>query len=269
MRCSYVIRRFPLYFRRVSPLASVPTSYPRRLLLILTLGWLSSTLDICETLTLLYYAGYLTMTSTKTVRCFRAMLISVLISVKPEGDQFKIPNQEVMSDWAQWIVDTVGGDLGANKDIVNECIKGPVNGFQQRWPDFMQHQLDPKSVTKSRSAKSHKRIFQVFLLGLVLGLRLKGWEVSIKERAGEGYVDIRLISKTTKIAVLIELKSSEKPDHVQKDAKAALKQIEEKNYRNIEGLQGMRILREYGIRYLELDTQRGWVEKADSGTPSR
>ena len=206
-----------------------------------------------------------------------------LISVKPEGDQFKIPNQEVMSDWAQWIVDTVGGDLGANKDIVNECVKGPVNGFQQKWPDFMQHQLDPKAVAKGRGAKSHKTpegIYQVFLLGLVLGLRLKGWEVSTEERAGEGYIDIRLISKTTKIAVLIELKSSQKPDHVQKDAKAALKQIEEKNYRNTEGLQGVRILREYGIacyhlkshvegRYLELDAQRGWVEKADPGTPSR
>ena len=220
--------------------------------------------------------------SSKTVRCFRAMLISVLISVKPEGDQFKIPNREVMDDWAQWIVDTLGGDLGANKDIAEECVKGPINSFQQKWPDFMQHQLDPKSVAKGRGAKSHKtpeRIYQVFVLGLMLGLRLKGWEVNIEARAGEGYVDIRLVSKTTKTAVLIELKSSEKPEHVQKDAKAALKQIKE-NYRNIEGLQDVHILREYGIacyhlmshvegRYLELDAQRCWVEKADPGTLSR
>ena len=160
----------------------------------------------------------------KTVCCFCAMLILVLISVKPEGDQFKIPNQEVMDDWAQWIVDTVGGDLGANKDIAKECVKGPVNSFQQKWPDFMQHQLHLKSVTKGRGAKSLKtaeRIYQLFLLGLMLGLQLKGWEVNIKEQAGEGYLNI---SKSLKIAVLIELKSSEKPEHVQKDAKVALKQ---------------------------------------------
>jgi len=83
-----------------------------------------------------------------------------------------------------------------------------------------------------------------------------------------------------RIAVLIELKSSEKPEHVKKDAKVALKQIEERNYQNIESLQGVCIVREYGIacyhlkshvegRYLELDAQRCWVEKADLGTPSR
>ena len=218
-----------------------------------------------------------------TVCCFYAMLISVLIFVKPEGDQFKIPNQEVMNDWAEWIVNTVGSDLGANKDIVDECVKGPVNSFQQRWVNFVQHQLDPKSVAKGQGPKSRRtpeRIYQVFLLGLVLGLRLKGWEVNIEERARECYIDIQLVSKTMRIAVLIKLKSSEKPELVQKDAKVALTQIEEKNYRNIEALQGVHILREYGIaccnlkshiegRYLELDAQRHWVEKADPGTPSR
>ncbi len=260
------------------------TSYSHRPLLILTFGWFSSTLDIYETLTLLYYAGYLTM--TKTVCRFPAMIISVLISIKPEGVQFKIPNREVMDDWAQWITTTIGGDLGNNKNIVDECVKGPVNAFKQRWPDFMQHQLDPKTVATARlgganSPKTPERIYQVFLLGLIHDLRSKGWEVTIEARVGEGYVDIRLVSKTAKSlsAVLIELKSSEKLEHVQKDAKTALKQIEEKKYRNIEGLQSVRVLREYGIacyhlkscvegRYMELDPQRQWVEKADPGTPS-
>ena len=38
---------------------------------LLTLGWFSSTLDVNGTLTLLYYASYLTM----TVRCFHVMTI--------------------------------------------------------------------------------------------------------------------------------------------------------------------------------------------------
>ena len=218
-----------------------------------------------------------------SVRCFLAMLISVLICVKPDGDRIKIPNREVMNDWAQWIVNNVGdeGDnLGTNKDIADECVKGPVNNFQQRWPDFMQHHLSPKSVAKDRSAKSPKtpeRIYQVFLFALMLCLEAKGWEVTIEEPAGEGYADVRLVSKKTESAVLIEVKSSEKAAHIQRDAKVGLKQIEVKNYRNSEGLQGVRVLREYGIgcyhlkshvegQYLELDTQGCWEKKADPGT---
>lgn len=145
----------------------------------------------------------------------------------------------------------------------------------------MQHHLSSRTVAKGRGAKSRKtpeRIYQVFLFALMLSLQVKGWEVSIEESAGEGFVDVRLVSKKTKTAVLIELKSSEKADHIQKDAKAGLEQIETKNYQNSEGLQGVRVLREYGIgcyhlkshvegRYLELDTQRHWVKGADPGTP--
>jgi len=115
-----------------------------------------------------------------------------------------------MTDWAKWIVDSVGGD---NRYILDECIKGPVNSFQKNWPGVMQHRLNPKSVAKGRGAKSHKTldgIYQVFLLGLMLRFRSMGWEVNIEERAGEGYVDIRLVSKTEELAVLIELKSRAK-----------------------------------------------------------
>ena len=141
--------------------------------------------------------------------------------------------------------------------------------------------LCPESVAKDRGAKSRKtpeRIYQVFLFALMLCLQGQGWEVTIEELAGEGYGDVRLVSKETKTAVLIEIKSSKMAAHIKKDAKVALDQIEEKNYRNSEGLQGVRILREYGIgcyhlkphvegRYLELDTQRRWVEGADPSTP--
>ena len=90
------------------------------------------------------------------------MLISVLICVKPDGDRIKIPNREVMNDWAQWIVNNVGGggdegdDLGTTKDIADECVKGPVNNFQQRWPDFIQHHLSPKSVAKESRIEAPK-----------------------------------------------------------------------------------------------------------------
>ena len=63
------------------------------------LEWFSLTLSTNATLTLLYYAGYLTM----TVCNFYPMVPSVLISTKANG-RFKIPNLEVMMDWARWII---------------------------------------------------------------------------------------------------------------------------------------------------------------------
>ena len=92
--------------------------------------------------------------------------------------------------------------------------------------------------------------------------------------AGSGYIDTHLISKKKGSAVLIELKSSETPEHIGRDASKAPKQIIDKNYRNQEGLPNIRILREYGIgiyhlascvkgRYLELDAQSQWVERDD------
>lgn len=52
-----------------------------------------------EILTLLCYSGYLTM----TVCYLYLMVLFVLILPKP-NDRFKIPNREVMADWARWII---------------------------------------------------------------------------------------------------------------------------------------------------------------------
>jgi len=141
----------------------------------------------------------------------------------------------------------------------------------------MQQQLDPTLVGNARGAitrKTPERIYHVIFWGLMQSLRAKGWEVSIEPRAGGGYVDIRLRHRKKRMAVLIELKSSEKQGDMERDANRALKQIEEQNYRNLEGLPNIGTLREYGIacfhlsshvkgRYLELDGQNQWVEKDD------
>jgi hypothetical protein len=203
------------------------------------------------------------------------MIISVLISVKPTG-RFKIPNREVMVDWARWIT----GGARFYTDILDVCVEGHVSTFEERWPIFMQQHLNSKTVAKVRGAvslKTPESIYQVYFLGLMHCLRPKGWEVYIEPRSGGGYVDIRLILRKKGRAVLIELKSSEKPEHMERDASKALKQIIDMNYRHQEGLLNIHILQEYGItsyhlascvkgRYLELDAQSRWVEKDDPAT---
>ena len=206
-----------------------------------------------------------------TVCYFSPMVLSVLISAKA-NDRFKIPNLEVMVDWARWII----GDAGSWR-VLKTCVEGPVSDFTAKWPNFMQQRLGPKLVGKARdpvSRKTQERIYRVLFWGLMQSLREEGWEVSIEPRAGGGYFDIRLRHRRKQTAVLIELKSSEKQGDMERDAIKALKRIAEKNYRNSEGLPNICTLREYGIacfhlsshvegRYLELDGQNQWVEKDD------
>jgi hypothetical protein len=143
-----------------------------------------------------------------TVSCFHTVIISILISAKPTGD-LQIPNREVMVDWGKWI----STDMGSPTNILDVCVGGPVSVFEQRWPGFMQQHLHPKivaKVNKDKSLKTPKNVYHAYFHGLLHSLGLKGWEVTILARAGGGYVDICLISKTKASAVLIELKSSEK-----------------------------------------------------------
>jgi len=90
--------------------------------------------------TVLYYTGYLTM----TVCYFYPMVLSILTSAKA-NDQFKIPNSEVMTDWAKWII----SDIESWDDILKTCVEGPVSDFTAKWPNFIQQQPDPKLVGKA------------------------------------------------------------------------------------------------------------------------
>jgi len=181
-----------------------------------------------------------------------------------------------MVDWARWVV----GDVESSDDVLKLCVEGPVSDFEERWPDFIQQQLDPKFVSKTPcilNRKTPEKIYHVFLLGLMQSLRRKGWELSPESRAGNGFVDIRILHRRKREAVLIELKSSEKKRDMDKDVDMALKQIIDNNYRNQESLPNIFTLREYGIacfhlssrvkgRYLERSSRSRWVEKRDPTT---
>jgi PD-(D/E)XK nuclease superfamily len=231
---------------------------------VLTLEWFSVTLSKDATLTLLYYAGYLTM----TVCYFYPMVLSVLISAKIDG-RFKIPNREVMADWARWIIDSEDSAESCN-DILSTCVEGPICDFEAKWPNFMQQFLNPKLVEKTRCAISRKtpeKIYHVLFLGLMQSLKKKGWEVIVEARAGGDYVDLRLLHKPKRKAVLIELKSSEKEGDLERDANRALEQIVKKNYRNPEGLWNVQTLREYGIAGYHLSScVKGRSLKLKTGT---
>ncbi|KAH9967466.1 hypothetical protein BC827DRAFT_1174355, partial [Russula dissimulans] len=214
-------------------------------------------LDHAEIITLLYYAGYLTMT---------------------KSGRLKIPNKEVLDGWlSDWITRTV-----ADKDkILLACVDGPVSDFVDRRPSFMQATLNAQLVTKNCGALSPKipeRLYHVFLLGLLRRLPAFGWEADVEPewRAGHGFgfvtVDIRITSTQRRSAVLIKLNSSGESRFVERDADRALKEIESQNY-NFDQLNDIDHLREYGIANFQLESvvkgrylvrsESSWVERND------
>lgn len=101
---------------------------------VFTLKRFSATPCKHATLTLLYYADYLTI----TVFHFYPMVLSVLISAKIDSG-FRIPNQEVMTDWASWIIGHVfcGNTLST-------CVDGPISDLEAKWPNLVQQFLNLK-----------------------------------------------------------------------------------------------------------------------------
>lgn len=158
--------------------------------------------------------------------------------------------------------------------ILKTCVEGPIGDLEAMWPNFMQQALDPKLVAKRRTVGSRKpleNINHVFVFGLRYSLEVGGWKVTVDARTGGGYVDLRLLDKRKRQAVVIELKSSDKEGDMEGDANKALERIIDP-----EGLPlpNINTLREYGIgvchlisfvkgRYLEPNDQNHWVEKDD------
>ena len=153
---------------------------------VFTLEWFSLTLSKNATLTLLYYAGYLTM----TVCYFCPMVLSVLISTKA-NDRFKIPNLEVMMDWARWII----GDV-ESWDILKTCVEGPVSDFTTKWPNFMQQQLDPKLVGKARGAARLRKESTMFCFGASCN--------PLERKAGKSPLNLELVVATSTFVCAIE-----------------------------------------------------------------
>jgi hypothetical protein len=198
-------------------------------------------------------------------------LIPVFIERKASG-ALKIPNTEVLESWSQWITSSEPHV----DNIFLGCINGPVSSFVDEWPSVMQAALDPKLVAKEHGAENRKtpeKLYHLFVLGVLYGLRLLGWDVHADARAGSGYIDVRIVSRKRQSAALIEIKSSESPELLERDADRALEQIITQNYRNQHHLEGVDYIREYGMvnfhlqsfvkgRYL-LRSRSAWVEMDD------
>jgi hypothetical protein len=181
----------------------------------LTFGYLEN--DENAIWTLLVHTGYLNVVSSE---------------LDDNGQLFAIiaiPNKEVMSIYVQMVKKWFMLSNQAS-NYYNELLatleQGDVNEFKEHVAEYIRESGSYFDFSKN----TPERVFHVFMLGLLVGLRSK-YEISSNKEAGNGRYDIIFIPKyPQQRGIILEFKTIDKVDLLLSKAKEALEQIKDKEY---------------------------------------
>jgi hypothetical protein len=193
----------------------------------LTFGYLEN--DENAIWTLLVHTGYLNVVSSE---------------LDDNGQLFAIiaiPNKEVMSVYVQMVKKWFMLSNQAS-NYYNELLatleQGDVSGFKEHIAEYIRESGSYFDFGKN----TPERVFHVFMLGLLVGLRGK-YEINSNKEAGNGRYDIIFIPRNSQQrGIILEFKTIDKVDLLPSKAKEALEQIKDKKYfqifkqRNVESV---------------------------------
>lgn len=139
-----------------------------------------------------------------------------------------IPNLEILKQWNEDVMVLVRAAVKPKfRARVETALMGPVFD-SQLFQDIIVQLVMSGSYLDYRSENSYHVLIFGFLYALLDDQEIL--TVKSNMESGKGSFDIRVVSRAKKRAVFIELKKSEEVQHLDTDAEAALRQIEEKNY---------------------------------------
>lgn len=164
---------------------------------------------------LLVYSGYLNIISTDRKDW---QLIAQLI----------VPNKEVQIIYDEIVSSWFGDALSLSEynKFINSLIGGDLETFEQILSDY----IKVSSSYFDLNMHTKEQVFHVLILGLVLGLR-NDYIIKSNQESGYGRFDVALIPKNkNKTGIIIELKVTDKEEELERMAREALKQIEDKQY---------------------------------------
>ena len=193
----------------------------------LTFGYLEN--DENAIWTLLVHTGYLNVVSSE---------------LDDNGQLFAIiaiPNKEVMSIYVQMVKKWFMLSNQAS-NYYNELLatleQGDVSGFKEHIAEYIRESGSYFDFGKN----TPERVFHVFMLGLLVGLRGK-YAINSNKEAGNGRYDIIFIPRNPQQrGIILEFKTIDKVDLLPSKAKEALEQIKDKKYfqifkqRNVESV---------------------------------
>ncbi|OAI50632.1 hypothetical protein AYO37_00945 [Opitutia bacterium SCGC AG-212-L18] len=165
--------------------------------------------------TLLLYAGYLKVLSTRLKG--RRLMAKVAI-----------PNKEVEFVYEEIVENWFSEKLGLSfyDEFLASLINGKIDRFKKYLTDYLMQTGSYFDFNKS----DPERVFHIFILGLVVGLKDE-YVIQSNREAGLGRVDVTLIpNDKKKKGIILEFKVSESAPLLKEKANEALTQIKEKKY---------------------------------------
>lgn len=173
--------------------------------------------------------------------------------------RIEIPNIELSKIYytviETWFNESIGSkDLD---DMLNALIAGDIKTFERILSKFVLETLSYFNV--GRKTKEVERVFQAFLLGMLISLKDRYEVYSVKE-SGYGRFDVSAIPKDkSKQAIIMELKSIDTFNHETKDQTldSALQQIEDRQYETVLRQQGCTHIMKIAVTF---DGKRVWAK---------
>jgi hypothetical protein len=173
--------------------------------------------------------------------------------------KIEIPNNElriIYQDVIQkWFDDTVGSsDLNA---MLKALLAADMPLFNRILSKFMAESLSYFNLPKK--TKEVERVYQAFLLGILISLRDE-YNITSEKESGYGRYDIAIVPKEkTKRAIIMELKSIDdfNGETTEQALDSALEQIESRNYESAVRQQGCHNILKIAVTF---DGKRVWTK---------
>jgi len=173
--------------------------------------------------------------------------------------EVSIPNQELRLIYVDTINKWFEKNIGSKEldDMLNALIDNDINTFERILSKFVLETLSYFNV--GRRTKEVERVFQAFLLGMLIRLKDRD-EVYSEKESGYGRFDVSVIPKDkSKQAIIMELKSIDTFNNETKDQtlEAALSQIEDRQYETTLRQQGCTNIMKVAVTF---DGKRVWAK---------
>ena len=173
--------------------------------------------------------------------------------------QIEIPNIELSKIYYTVIETWFNESIGSKEldDMLNALIANDIKTFERILSKFVLETLSYFNV--GRKTKEVERVFQAFLLGMLISLKDR-YEVYSEKESGYGRFDVCVIPKDKSWqAIIMELKSIDTFNNETKDQtlEAALKQIEDRKYETTLRQQGCTNIMKVAVTF---DGKRVWAK---------
>ncbi|KID48849.1 hypothetical protein C095_08915 [Fusobacterium necrophorum subsp. funduliforme B35] len=136
----------------------------------------------------------------------------------------KIPNREIYQFFERSFLNRFLGGVDYFQDMISALQKGDIKVFEKKLQEILLSNVSYHDVGQE------EKYYHNFILGMILSLS-KEYEIHSNLESGYGRYDISLEPKDKrKLGFILELKIAKSEEELEKRAKEALEQIEEKNY---------------------------------------